>query len=99
MNKDKLIALCNKFTVVVSFNGFEPFNHKVIDVELLLDKIHTTTDMSKDELVERINSGDFITPEYESIFKSVKSVGEFKTKGQENLSGKLYIQCSDLDWL
>lgn len=100
MNIDKLKALCKKYTVEVSFNGFEPFTHKVINAEKLLEEIHTTTNIEKCEFVENINKGNFMTPEYESIFKSIKMVGMFRTKGDEALNGaKAYIECKSLNWL
>ena len=100
MNLDKLKALCNKYTVEVSFNGFEPFTHKVINAEKMLEEIHTTTDVDKSRFIENINKGNFMTPEYESIFKSIKTVGMFRTKGDDELNGaKAYIECSSLNWL
>jgi len=99
MNLDKLRELCNKFTVEVSFNGFEPFTQKVIDAEKMLLEIDTTSELSKEEFIANINKGNFMTPEYESIFKSIKRQGVFKIKGYENLSGNAYIECKSLNWL
>lgn len=100
MNIDKLKALCNKYTVGISFNGFEPFTHKVINAEKLLEEIYTTTDVEKSEFIANINKGNFMTPEYESIFKSIKTVGMFRTKGDEALNGaNAYIECNSLKWL
>jgi hypothetical protein len=99
MDINKLKELCNKYTVEVSFNGFKPFKHKVIDAELLLTDIHLTSNLSKDEFVKYINSGDFITPEYKSIFKSIKSQGIFKLAGHEALGNHSYIECKSLKWL
>lgn len=100
MNIDKLKSLCNKYTVEVSFNGFEPFTHKVINADKLLEEIHTTSDIHKSTFIENINKGNFMTAEYESIFKSIKMVGMFKTKGDDALNGaKSYIECSSLNWL
>ena len=99
MNLDKLKELCNKFTVEVSFNGFEPFTQKVIDAEKMLLEIDTTSDLSKEEFISNINKGNYMTKEYESIFTSIKTQGVFKTKGFENLSGNAYIECKSLNWL
>ena len=99
MNLEKLKELCNKFTVEVSFNGFEPFTHKVIDAEKMLLEIDSTSELSKEEFISNINKGFFMTPEYESIFKSIKHQGAFKIKGYEKLSGNAYIECKSLNWL
>lgn len=99
MDINKLKELCNKYTVEVSFNGIKPFKHKVIDAELLLTDIHLTSNLSKDEFVKYINSGNFITPEYKSIFKSIKSQGIFKLAGHEALGNHSYIECKSLKWL
>ena len=100
MNIDKLKALCNKYTVEVSFTGFESFPHKVINAEKMLEEIHNTTDIGKSEFIENINKGNFMTAEYESIFKSIKTVGTFQTRGNEALNGaKTYIECKSLNWL
>jgi hypothetical protein len=40
-----------------------------------------------------------MTPEYESIFKSIKTQGVFKVAGHENLSGNAYIERKSLNWL
>ena len=99
MNKDKLIALCNKYTVEISFNGFN-FTHKVINADKLLKDIHTTTDIEMSKFIENINKGEFMTSEYEDIFKSIETVGMFKTKGDDALNGaKSYIECNRLNWL
>jgi hypothetical protein len=99
MNLDKLRELCNKFTVEASFNGFEPFTQKVIDAEKMLLEIDTTSELPKEVFISNINRGDFMTKEYESIFKSIKRQGTFKIKGYENLSGNAYIECNSLNWL
>ena len=87
------------FTVEVCFNGFMPFKHDVIDAELLLEQLHTTSDIDKDEFIANINAENFMTPEYESIFKSIKTQGVFKVIGHEALSGNAYIECKELNWL
>jgi hypothetical protein len=61
MNLDKLRELCNKFTVEVSFNGFEPFTQKVIDAEKMLLEIDTTSELPKEVFISNINRGDFMT--------------------------------------
>ena len=99
MNLDKLRELCNKFTIEVSFNGFKPFTQKVIDAEKLLTEIETTSELSKEEFIANINKGNFMTNEYESIFKSIKRQGIFKLNGHKNLSGNAYIECKSLNWL
>lgn len=99
MKLEKLIELCNKFTVEVSFNGIELFTHNVIDAEKLLMEIDSTSDIPKEQFISNINKGNFMTPEYESIFKSIKRQGVFKIKGYENLSGDAYIERKSLKWL
>lgn len=99
MNLDKLKELCNKFTVEVSFNGIELFTQKVIDAEKMLLELDTTSELPKEEFISNINKGNFMTPEYESIFKSIKRQGTFKIKGYEKLSGNAYIECKSLTWL
>jgi hypothetical protein len=97
MKLEKLIELCNKYTIVVSFNGFDAFKHKVIDAEKLLAEIHTTTDISREDFILNVKSGNFMTPEYETIFKSIKFKGI--TKGLKKLSGNAYIEYKSLYWL
>ena len=99
MDLDKLKELCNEFTIEVSFNGFAPFTHKIIDAEKLLPLIDTTSDLPKDEFISNINNKNYMTPEYESIFKSIQFQGTFKSKGYEKLSGNAYIECKSLNWL
>jgi hypothetical protein len=99
MNLEKLIELCNKFTVEVSFNGIELFTQNVIDAEKLLIEIDSTSDLPKQEFINNINKGNFMTPEYESVFKSIKRQGVFKIKGYEKLSGDAYIERKSLNWL
>ena len=100
MDLNKLKELCNKYTVEVNFNGFQGFKQKVINADKLLEEIHTTSDLPKDEFVEKINSSDFMTPEYENIFTSIKTYGMFKTVGHEALKGaKGYIEVKDIDFM
>lgn len=99
MNLTQLVKLCNKYTIEVSFNGFEPFSHKIIDAEKLLAEINTTSSLKKEEFISNINKGHFMTPEYESIFKHIQQQGLFKIKGYENLSGIAYIECKALNFL
>jgi len=99
MNIEKLKELCNKYTVEVSFNGLMPFTHKVIDAQKLLEEIDTTSELPKQQFIDNINNKNFMTPEYESIFKSIKTQGVFKVAGHENLSGNAYIERKSLNWL
>lgn len=99
MDIQKLKELCAKHTKEVSFNGFEPFSHKVIDAEPFLEEIHTTSTLSKEDFIKNINEKNFMTPEYESIFHSIKYIGVFMMKGYEQLKGKAYIEHESLNWL
>jgi len=99
MDLSKLKEMCNKYTVEVSCNGFVGFNHKVIDAEKLLENIHQTSSVEKDEFIKNINEKNFMSPEYESIFKSIKFKGEFKVKGDEKITGSSYIEHKSLSWL
>lgn len=99
INLDKLKELCNKHTVKVSFNGFEPFNHKVIDANNLLEEIHEVSSLSKEEFVKNINEKNFMSLELESVFKNIKSQGPFAIKGHEALGNHSYIECKKLIWL
>ena len=101
MNVDinKLKELCNKFTVEVSFNGIQGFNHKVIDVNKLLEEIHEVSDISKEEFIKNINKKNFMSNEIESIFKNIKSQGMFRIAGHEALGNNSYIECKSLKFL
>ena len=52
---EKLKQLCNEFTVEVSFNGFMPFKHNVIDANKLLERIHEVSDLPEDTFIDNIN--------------------------------------------
>lgn len=99
MNLEKLIELCKKHTVEVSFNGFMPFKQNVIDADDLLEEIHTVSELSKDDFIKAINDGNFLTVELESIFKNIKSQGTFLILGYEALKNHSYIECNKLNWL
>jgi len=99
MNIEKLKELCNKFTIEVSFNGFHPFKHKVIDANKLLEEIHLVSDVSKEEFIKNINSGNFMSSEIESIFRNIKSQVMFLTNGHEELGNHSYIECKTLNFL
>jgi heme oxygenase len=101
MKIDILKELCNKFTVEVSFNGFQPFTHKVIDANKLLENIHevVSDEVSKEDFIKNINSGNFMTKEIEDIFRNIKSQGTFKIHGHEKLGNHSYIECEKLIWL
>jgi len=99
MNLDKLKELCNEFTVKVSFNGFDPFSHDVIDANKLLEKIHEVSELSKDEFIKNINEGNFMTKELEDIFRNIKNQGAFLISGHESLGNHSYIECKTLNWL
>ena len=99
MNLDKLIELCDKYTVEVSFNGIAPFTHNVIDAEPFLEEIHTTSNIDKDEFVSNINNGNFMTDEYNQIFHNITQYGIFKIRGHENVTGIAYIETEKLEFL
>jgi len=99
MNLDKLKELCNKHTVVVSFNGFTPFSHKVVDANKLLEEIHEVSDISKEEFIKNINNENFMAPEIESIFRNIKSQGTFLIAGHETLGNHSYIEHKSIPWL
>lgn len=99
INVEKLKKVCDQFTVTVSFNGFEPFTQKVIDVYKLFDVIHEVADVDKDEFTKNVNKCNYMSPELETIFRNVKCIGTFKIKGYEALSGDAYVECKALNWL
>ena len=99
MNIIKLKELCKKFTVKVSFNGFMPFKHEVIDANLLLEVIHEVSDLPKAEFIANINEGNYMSPELESIFKNIQNQGVFMIAGHEELKNHSYIECKSLEWL
>ena len=100
MDLNKLIELCNKFTVEVSFNGFILFGHKVIDANKLLERIHEVSDLPKEEFIKNINEGNFMTDELNDIFHNIKSQGMFVIHGHEALKNHSYIECKSLKkWL
>ena len=99
INLDKLKVLCNQFTVEVSFNGFQTLIHKVIDANLLLEKIHEVSDLPKEQFIENINKGKFMSKEIEEIFNNVKRQGVFLLAGHEALGNHSYIECKSLKWL
>jgi hypothetical protein len=96
---NKLKQLCNEFTVEVSFNGFAPIAHKVIDANKLLERIHEISYLPKSTFMLNINKGDFMCSELSDIFHNIKSQGTFKLAGHEDLSNHSYIECSKLNWL
>lgn len=95
----KLRELCNKYTLTVSFNGFNPFTEKIIDANLLLEEIHLISDLPKDDFIKNINTGNFVYTELESIFRNIESQGTFLIKGYEQLGGHSFIKCKNLKWL
>lgn len=99
INIDKLKDLCKEFTVEVSFNGFQPFTHTVIDANKLLEKIHECSEIDKNEFIKNINNGIFMSKELEDIFKNIQSQGVFLLAGHEALGNHSYIECKSLNWL
>jgi hypothetical protein len=99
MNLDKLKELCNEFTVTVSFNGFYPFTHKVIDANKLFEKIHETSELPKEDFINNINNGNFMSKEIEDIFNNVKHQGKFLIAEHKVLGNHSYIECKSLNWL
>lgn len=99
INIQKLKDLCKEFTVVVSFNGLMPFTHKVIDANKLLERIHECSNLSKEEFVNNINNGIFMSKELEDIFRNIQSQGMFLLAGHEALGNHSYIECKSLSWL
>lgn len=96
---EKLKKLCREFTVSVNFNGFHIFQHKVIDANKLLERIHEVSSLTKEEFIQNINSGNFMSKEIEDIFKNIKSQGPFLLAGHEALGNHHYIECKSLNWL
>lgn len=99
MNTTKLIELCDKYTVEVSFNGFQTHKHNVINATKLLEEIHLTSDIPKDEFILNINKGNFMSNELEDIFRNIKTQGTFTIAGHEALGCDAYIECNKLPWL
>lgn len=99
MNIELLKSLCNKYTVTVSFNGFTPFTHNVIDADLLLAEIHSVSDLKKEEFIDNINKGEYMCEEIKSIFHNIKSQGTFLISGHDALKNHSYIECKSLNWL
>ncbi len=93
INTNKLVELINKYSVEVSFNGFMPFTHKVVNANKLLNDIHESADCTKEEFITLINTGGYkYNPMINVIFTNIQHQGKFKLAGHEALGSDSYIE-------
>ena len=100
---DKLRELIKKHTVTVTFNGFAPYQHDVVNAKKLFEELHEIADCDKDTFVafvNEVNKKAKPTGGYEliikTLFSNIRHQGVFKTLGHEALGTDPYIEVKDL---
>lgn len=99
INEEKLVALCNKHRLTVPLHGFFGYEHDILDISKVFDKLHETCeDLSKEDFIEQMNTSP--KPKIlNDLFINIKTQGAFKIKGYDELSSQFYVECKTLDWL
>ena len=101
---DKLRGLIKKHTVTLTFNGFAPYQHEVVNAKKLFEELHEIADCDKDTFVAYVNevnkkakSSDGYELIIKNLFGNIKHQGVFKTLGHEALGTDPYIEVKDLN--
>jgi hypothetical protein len=104
LDLDKLRELIKKHTVTVSFNGFAPYQHDVVNAKKLFEELHEIVDCDKDTFVAYVNevnkkakASDGYELIIKTLFGNIKHQGVFKTLGHEALGTDPYIEVKDLN--